>query len=92
MSNISLDEADDSNDDTSTSASPRDDTVQEKDPKSIKQELTNCQYLEDQSTTIYGLRVIFDAKLSLSHADHFCIKAVIWKKFPIFFVHMIWGY
>ena len=84
MSNISLDEADDSNDDTSTSASPRDDTVQEKDPKSIKQELTNCQYLEDQSTTIYGLRVIFDAKLSLPHSDHLCIRAGIWQNFHKF--------
>lgn len=59
MANLSIDEStlnDDSNGGTQEGASPRDDSVQEKDSKSIKMELTNCVYLEDRSTTIYGLK------------------------------------
>ena len=44
---------------SSTGPSPRPEEADESievGPKSIKAELTNCKYLEDTSTTIYGLK------------------------------------
>ena len=44
---------------SSTGPSPRPEEADESievGPKSIKAELTNCTYLEDTSTTIYGLK------------------------------------